>query len=199
MLRLEPETVRALMALEWEGPLSLLLQRDNPTGDPVRDHLHQYRRGREIFLAGPYDALLAIEADVIPPAETLQRLAALDADLAYGCVAFRSGPPHVANVLQRYPGQARNIGESLSLWPNLWDEAQRLGVVDCSGSGLACVLIRRHVLEAIDFREAEGGVYCDLQWTKDVYAAGFSMKADVRLVAGHIDIDGSILYPELVA
>lgn len=200
VLRLEPETVHSLMMLEWDGKLSILLQRDNPTGNPVQDHLHQYRRGRTAFLQGTYDAMLVIEADIIPPPDTLARLAALDCDLAYGCVAFRSGPPHVVNVLERYPQPARNIGESISLRPGLWEAAQKTGVIECSGSGLACVLIKRHVLEALEFREVTGApdVYCDLQWTREAYEAGFSMKADTRVMCGHIARDGTMLWPEVV-
>jgi len=200
--QVEPRTLEALTRLEWEGSLSLLLQRDNPYGeDRVRNHLHQYQQGRKAFLAGRHEAMLVIEADVLPPPDTLRRLDALDCDLAYGCVAFRSGPPYVANVLERYPGQARNIGESISLRPNLWDEALKVGTIECSGSGLACVLIRRHVLEALDFREVEDafGVYCDLQWTREAFAAGYGMKADMGVMCGHIDDGGAVLWPEVVA
>ncbi len=194
VLRLEEKTVQALLSLEWEGPLSLLLQRDNPTGDRVTDHLHQYRRGREAFLRGPYEAMLVVESDVVPPADALLRLAALKCDVAYGCTIWRNKDHQVVNILERYPGHARNVGESLSV-RGLWQEALRQGVIECSGSGLACVLIRRHVLEAIDFR-VEGGTYCDNWWTKDVYDAGYSMKADTRVLCDHIDEDGTVLCPE---
>jgi len=195
VLRLEPETVRELMMLEWEGPLSLLLQRDNPSGDRVQDHLHQYQRGREAFLRGPYEAMLVVESDIVPPPDTLTQLAALECDVAYGCTVFRNKAwSHVVNILERYPGQARNTGESLTI-RGLWQEALRQGVIECSGSGLACVLIQRHVLEAIDFR-VEDGTYCDNWWTRDVYEAGYSMKASTRVLCGHIDEDGSVLWPE---
>ena len=91
------------MALEWEGALSLLLQRDNPTGNAYADHLHQYQRGREAFLNGPYEAMLVIESDVIAPVDTLWRLeglGGLGADVAYGVYVFRAGG--VVNVLERY-------------------------------------------------------------------------------------------------
>ncbi|HLC02122.1 MAG TPA: hypothetical protein VJK02_03735 [Anaerolineales bacterium] len=195
VLRLEPETVRALMMLEWEGSLSLLLQRDNPTGDRVRDHLHQYQRGREAFLRGSYEAMLIVESDIVPPPDTLTQLAALECDVAYGCTVFRNKAwSHVVNILERYPGQARNTGESLTI-RGLWQEALRQGVIECSGSGLACVLIQRHVLEAIDFR-VEDGTYCDNWWTRDVYEAGYSMKASTNVICGHIDTDGSVIWPE---
>lgn len=198
LLRLEAATVQALLSLEWEGALSLLLQRDNPLGDRVSDHLHQYRRGRELFLSGPYEAMLVVESDVVPPANTLRELAALECDVAYGCTVFRNkGHQSVVNILERYPGQARNIGESLSL-RGLWQAALRQGVIECSGAGLACVLIRRHVLDAIDFR-VQGGTYCDNAWTRDVFEAGYSMKACTRVLCDHIDEDGTVLRPEGLA
>lgn len=196
VLRLEERTIQALMRLEWEGSLSLLLQRDNPTGDRVQDHLHQYRRGREIFLRGPYEGMLIVESDIVPPPDTLQRLSALDCDVAYGCTVFRAkGSQEVVNILERYPGEARNTGESLTV-RGLWQDALRRGIVECSGAGLACLLVRRHVLDEVPFEPAEGGAFCDVRWTEEVYRAGFSMKAETRVLCGHIDEDGTVLWPE---
>jgi len=201
VLRLEAETVKALFALEWDGPLSVLFQRDNPIGHPKLDHFHQYRRGRETFLAGSYDAMLVVESDIVPPPETLKRLVAVDADVAYGCYLFRSVRP-VVNVFERYPGQARNMGESLMAEPGLWKAACRQGIVECSGAGLGCVLIKRHVLEAVGFRlDDPTGVataHCDTFWTMDVYQAGYSMLADTGVLCEHIDVDGSVMKFQVV-
>jgi hypothetical protein len=202
--RLEPETVLALLRMEWEGPLSLLLQKDNPfrTGqaraDGVANHYHQYIKGRDFFLRGDYDAMLVIESDIIPPADTLKRLAALDCDVAYGCYLFRNQRNPVVNVFERYPdkngSQARNPGESLTV-RGLWPKAKQRGVVPCSGAGFGCVLIKRRVLEAVPMR-LEGGGHCDTPWTNDVYRAGFSMMADTGVLCGHVDEDGTVLWPD---
>lgn len=201
--RLEAETVTALFALEWAGALSFLLQRD-PAGRPdgIENHWRQYARGRETFLRGPYDALLVVESDVIVPPDALQRLAALDCDVAYGVYLFR-GPSPVVNVFERYPERhgvpARNTGESLSVRPGLWREAQRLGVVACSGGGLGCILIKRHVLEAVPFERPftpDGRTFCDTPWTYAVYQAGYTMKADTRVRCGHKDVDGRVRWPQ---
>jgi hypothetical protein len=206
--RLRDETVAAVMALEWDGPLTFVLQRDNPhtaetehaTG--VMNHLHQYQRGREMFLRGDYDALLTIEDDMIPPPDTLKRLAALDVDLAFGTYMFRHGVK-VANVLRRYyPWQAerlmaRNPGESISL-SGLWEDSQRQGVIECSGSGFGCTLIKRHVIEDNPFAAHPNGdgCYFDWPWTEGCYGKNYTMKADARLHVGHIDGDGeTVLWP----
>lgn len=213
VLRLEPETVQAIFALEWEGAISYLFQRDNPLAAPegageafvratgVGNHLHQYRRGRQAFLQGSYDAMLVVESDIVPPPFALRRLAALEVDVAYGVYVFRRN--NVINVFERYAdnnGQpARNIGESLSLHPRKLQAALRAGKVRCSGAGLGCTLIRRHVLERFDFRtltqELHPQVHCDTWFTHDVHGAGFEQMADMTVVCGHKREDGEILWP----
>lgn len=216
--RLEKETVEAIFALEWDGPISYLFQRDNPlpveagfdahttraTG--VKNHAHQYRRGREAFLTGRYDAMLVIESDIIPPPDALKRLASLDTDIAYGAYMFRVheynlGSTPVVNLYHRYQlpdnRRARNIGESLSL-RDLWPPKE-YGPMDVSGAGLGCVLIKRHVLEAIDFRTLNPDlnplVHCDMWFTSDAWAAGFDMRADTRVICGHKTPSGKVLWP----
>ena len=189
--RLEPETVLSLLRLEWDGPLSVLLQKDNPTDNGYINHFHQYERGRNYFLRGDYDAMMVIESDVIPPSDTLKRLVALDCDVAYGCYLFQS---EVVNVLERYKQPARNMGESLT-GRGLWEAALAQGIVKCSGSGLGCTLIQRRVLEAVPFRFRDKGPHCDWPWTEEVYRAGFSMMADTGVLAGHKMPDGRVLWP----
>ncbi len=196
--RLEAETIAAIFALEWDGGISYLFQRDNPhlgyerlTG--IRNHLHQYQQGREMFITSGVDALLVIESDIIPPPDTLKRLAFLDCDAAYGCYVSRHGEP-VINILERYPQPARNTGEPL-VERRAWQNAQRRGVIDCSGGGLGCVLIKRHVMEKIAFRLTDDRVHCDTHFTQDVYQAGYEMKADCNLHCGHVTEDGRVLWP----
>lgn len=204
--RLEPETVESVLSLQWDGPLSWLFQRDNPLAEAecedervrgVLNHLHQYRRGRETFLQGRHDAMLVIESDIIAPPDTLQRLAALDVDVAYGAYIFRRSR-HI-NLYHHYGEGARNPGEPLTVMPGGWEQAKRRGVVRVSGAGLGCVLIKRHVLEAVDFRtlspDMSPRVHCDSWFTTDVYAAGFQQWADTAVLCGHKDTDGVVLWP----
>lgn len=192
VLRLEPATVKAIMALEWDGPLTLVLQRDNPAGEKYKDHLHQYQRAREMFLREPFEAMLVIESDIVPPGDTLRRLAALEADVAYGQYPSRCSGH--TNVLELYYGgkpRARNVGEPLSFRPWLYEAACRQGIVGCSGGGLGVLLIARRVLETVPFVACEG--WCDNRWTSDVYQAGFTMKADMGVRCGHITPEGQVL------
>jgi hypothetical protein len=197
--RLEAETVQAVLALEWDGPLSWLFQRDNPYGDsrPKGNQLHQYQRGREAFLRGSYDAMLVIESDIIPPKDALKRLAGLGADCGYGVYQFRRS--RIINIFELYPtAEVHNVGESLSIKPHLIARALRDGKIPCSGGGLGICLIRRRVLEKIEFRlpDGEGGGFCDSLFTDDVLHNGFTSLADMRAVCGHKDTDGVIYWPE---
>lgn len=193
--RIEPETIRALLALEWPGPLTLHLQRDNPHADGRSNITHQYQQGRRAFLAGPYDAMLVVESDIIPPPDAIARLAELKADVAYGHYVFRT--TQVSNIYERYPGQPRNEGESLSIHPAKYRAAMRKKKVACSGAGLGCVLIQRPVLERFDFRTVAGdGGHCDTWFNRDVLRAGMLQRADMELICGHKHEDGRTFYPK---
>lgn len=196
--RLEPETVKALFELEWDGALSYLIQRDNPyPSDGRANVLHQYQRGRQTFLAGRWDAMLVIESDIIPMPDLLKRLAAENTDLAYGLYMFRS-EPNMVNLFERYPGKARNHGESLTVWPAKYAKFMETGHGPVSGGGLGAVLIRRKVLEAVDFRHAGDVTHCDSFFTMDVYAAGFTMSG-VASPCGHKTPEGNTLWPPEVS
>jgi hypothetical protein len=191
--RLELETVTAVLNLEWDGPLRFVLQKDNPTGLGREDILHQYQRARRLFLAGDEEAMLVIESDIIQPPDALLRLARLDADAAYGVYRFRVSD--VVNIFERYPvPRPRNEGESLSLHPHLLNAARQAGVIPCSGGGLGCVLIHRHVLEAVDFR-MEDTAHCDTYFNRDLLRAGYRQLADMDVVCGHKSEDGTVLWP----
>lgn len=203
VLRLEPETVQAVLGLEWDGAITFEFQRDNPISaqdDPgkkgIENHLHQYTRGRETFLAGRYDAMLVVESDIIPPPDTLKKLAALNVDCAYGVYRFRS--VDVISINERYPAGNTNLGSNLSYERYLLKRAMKLGQYPCTGGGLGCVLIRRRVLEAIEFRiEDLFTAHCDTFFCQDVLRAGFSQAADMSVVCGHKTPEGEILWPNL--
>lgn len=194
--RLEPETVTAVLALQWGGPITWIFQRDNPGGGGGNgDHLHQYQRARDVFLSGSYEAMLVIESDIIPPPDTLKKLAALNSDVAYGVYRFRVS--NVINIFERYPGTSRNMGESLTIHPHKLRRAVHVGTTPCSGAGLGCTLIRRNVLEALPFRLEENTAHCDTWFNIDVLRGGFSQWADMSVVCGHKDEKGEILWPVL--
>ena len=206
VLRLEPETLEAIFSLEWDGPIGYLFQRDNPIPEQrdtmkrsVMNHLHQYQKARRLFLASEHDALMIVESDIIPPKDALQKLAALDADCAYGVYRFHAS--NVINVFERYHNNppARNVGESLSVHPRRLKAAVRQGIYECSGSGFGCLLVTKDVLNQVPFRTEwpKNGAHCDTWWTNDVYKQGFTQVADMSVICGHKNKDGVILWPEM--
>lgn len=207
--RLEAETIQAVTALQWGGPLTVVIQWDNPYFHEeerkkrhvdIENVLHQYERGRETFLAGKYDAMLVIESDIIPPADALEKMAKVKADVVYGVYRFRRS--NVINIFERYPDKngipPRNVGESLSAKPYLLRRAVAQGVYPCSGAGLGCALIRRKVLEKVEFRkEVDLAAHCDTYFNRDVLKHGFSQAAEMTVICGHKDVDGILFWPEL--
>ena len=202
--RLEPETVEAILGQSYQ-PIDILFTRDNPHSLEDRGRaniLHNYRKGRRACLDGGYDAMLCIESDVIPPPDCAEKLLAVDADVVYGLYAFRwSGGVNVTWPSVGSDGKkGKNPGESLTTRP----EYQKVKgkVIDCSGAGTGCVLIRRHVLERVDFRldpkykshPTGAGGFPDTYFTRDVHRE-FSMKADLSVICGHKREDGQIVYP----
>lgn len=190
--RLEKETVDAIMKIKPIGPMEILFTRDNPYGDGYTDVLHNYRKGRAAVLDGGYDALFVVESDMIPPADALIKLAAMNTDIASGLYMYRHGRPMV-NALRKEG--SKNPGQSMTLFPNEALRAKRKGVVETGGAGIGCVLIKRRVLEDIDFRN-DHGAYCDWFFTADSMRAGFKWMINFDVVCGHKRPDGIVIWPE---
>jgi len=180
-LRLEPETVKAILAQEWDGGLDVMFTRDNPFAGPTEESTdpnrlanitHAYHKAQLLTIAGGYDALYIVESDMIPPPDALKRLAELGVPVAYGVYALRHGKP-VVNVW-RYEG--KNLGMSLSLYPDelraAWGKAIR-----CSGIGHGCALIRRDVLLKLPMRPGPGNTAPDWSFAEDCLRLGIQQWA----------------------
>ena len=191
--RLEYETVDAILRMRPIGPMDIMITRDNMVkDDPYYNIFHNYAKGRAAALSGGYDAMFVVESDMIPPADALEKLAAIDTDVAIGLYMFRHGKP-VANVLRK---EGHGVpGQSYTLFPDELKTLRKQRVFDTGGAGLGCALIRRHVLEAIPFRHVEGQ-FCDWYFTSDSMAAGFRWTVNLDVVCGHKRPDGVILWPE---
>jgi hypothetical protein len=141
-------------------------------------------------LAGGYDALLTVEHDMVLPPGAVERLWAVDADVVYGVYLLRHGS-NVVNALEA--SQGRNIGMSLTFAPRLLAQAQRAGVVEVSGVGFGCTLMRREVLERIPFRpDGEGGQAPDIPFATDCVRAGVRQVAHFGVLCGHVE-EGKVL------
>lgn len=182
-----PETIQSVKGQHFDGGWQYETGWHNPYGDnDLRNVRAQMARAREMALDGGYDALLSVEHDMQIPPDALQRLWDTGAPVAYGAYLFRHGT-EVLNLTEKYPGKPRNIGESLSCRRSRLRGALARGpVIEVSGVGFGCTLIRREVLKRVPFREDHG---TDLAFAQDCLRAGIRQVADLRVVCGHWDED----------
>ena len=155
---------------------------------------HKYQAARRMALEGDYDALMCIEDDIIVPADALQKLIAADADIAYGMVTWRREPHCWSAAYVSGPGESDHITFDMDM-----NKARAAWgrVIDVIGCGLFCTLIRRNVLEAIDFRLPSTARCCDFYFAWDAYVAGFTQRCDTTVLCGHIMEDGRVVYADV--
>lgn len=197
--QVQPRTVDSIFGMKWGSPLEVVFGRDDKV-QPDRPAVHvnitrKYNTARAMTLAGGYDALLTVEADMIVPAIALQRMTLVEADVIYGLYVHRHSR-HPWLAFQWITGTVGDYGgESFSKNPSLCPKAWG-NVVESKGVGLGCTLIRRHVLEAIEFRCApDQKVANDWMFALDADIAGFTQVHDCGVVCGHID-GKNVYYPE---
>ena len=194
--RIHPRTLASIMALEWDHPLTIVLDREDMPAKPCQATAYQnltakHNHARQMALDGDYDAVLFVEADMVIPRHTLKRLDAVNADVAYGLYISRH-KPHQWLAYSRLYGSGS--GTSFSLMPE-YCKAAWGSVVDSAGVGMGCTLVWRHVLEEIEFRCPSPHVADDWYFALDAAEKGFKQKHDCGVVCGHVDGD-TIYWPE---
>lgn len=201
-----PATMAAIWGLEWNHPIDVMFgwQVEGEIAHPYDDINDKYNRARATVLQGDYDALLTVEADMLIPSDALQRLAAVDADVAYGLYCSRhnrSGRPDGYKWLAfQYASEAASISWSAhprhAIRRKVWGK-----VAETHGLGFGCTLIHRHVLAAFPFRtHATHAVSNDWMFSLDCQAHGFKQAHDFGLVCGHILSDGvNAIWPDIDA
>lgn len=153
----------------------------------------KYNRVRAMALGGAYDALLCVEADMIPPPHALRALLDTGADIAYGVYAFRhEHQGRLWNVAAQLHDDGRGdwLCADRAQARRLWGE-----VVRCAGVGLGCTLITRRALLALPFRD-DGRLHCDWWLATDATRAGLSQVAHLGVACGHIQDRGRALWPD---
>lgn len=173
--------------------IQVFYDHENPhTGDDRQTVLWKYSRAQRLFRGWDADAMLVIEDDIIPPPDALEKLIAAGGDMAFGLYLFRRTQRPVVNAC-RYVAGNTWPDESLSLHPEALAAAWGK-VIRVSGLGLGCLLIHRHVLHGVQFRDA-GNTYCDFSFGVDVLRAGYEIRCDLSVLCGHKCPDGTILWP----
>lgn len=185
----------ALDALDVTGHSVHVHFNAEPAGnrDPFDVITAQYQQARSMVLAGHYDAMLTVEYDNIVPPDALQRLAAVDADVAYGLYCNRRVPHGWLAMIEitwaHGVSYGRNEPTARAAWGN---------VVESQGVGFGCTLIHRRVLEQIPMRR-EAGHPCANDWffAMDCRSAGLRQAHDCGCVVGHILSNNySVVWPD---
>ena len=172
------ETLDSVRAQKCEGRWDYEVGWHNPYGEGVIANVTaQMERARKMAMTGGYDALLSVEHDMLIPPDALQKLWDTFSPVAYGVYLFRHGVG-VLNAYEKYPSPSSNPGESLSLKPRLLARARQRQVIDVSGVGFGCTLIRREVLAKVPFRHRP----TEMNGTDTIFA-GDCLKSGVKQVA----------------
>lgn len=193
-------TKASIEALKWDGKLTVEYSTHNPYPLGVKDSVNillQYQRARAMCIEGDYDALLTVEHDMVLPADTLEKLWAVDKPVVYSVYVMRHGPLRLSAWTVKRPVEH---GLAIDLHPEEYRNALEKKVVPVTGIGTGCTLIRREVLEKIDFRR-EGGGYRpahDIGFAMDLMDAGIEQYAHFDAPSGHILPTGEVLWPPWV-
>jgi hypothetical protein len=167
---IKPQTWASIRAAldAYEGPIDWVISRnDNPYMNPYENVTHQHNKARQIVLTGEYDAMLSVEADMIIPPDTINKLIQADADIAYGLYVWR----HDKARWSAYKDLNLWGGHSVSFDITGADAREAWGkTIDVAGLGMGCTLIRSSALALMPFRLHDGSH----TWIEEEYAADFA-------------------------
>jgi hypothetical protein len=110
-------------------------------GSPVDYNRNQLIR---VFLdeGEAYTHLFLLDSDVVPPMDVLERLHAMDADVATGVYPLFLSGRCVIDV--NFP---EDIVEDHTMWPSPWPSG---GVRECTRAGMGCCLVKREVFKQLE-------------------------------------------------
>lgn len=187
-------TLQSIFRLDWSFPLDYVFGReDHPAGTGYENIRDKHNHARRIVLNDGYDAVLFVEADMVIPSDALRKLVSVDADVAYGLYVNRHG----WRRWLAFTMLDRNGAQSLSQKPDL-AQACWGSPIETQGAGMGCTLIRRHVLEKLEFRLPQDGgddVADDWMFALDCQRLGLRQVHHLGVVCGHISPNG-VLWPD---
>lgn len=181
---LRPETVASVQAQEFNGELVHVIDdRNLHEGRSMKEVCEKYRDARLQALDGGYDALLCVEHDMVLPPGCVQALWDTPAPVVYAAYMLRHGT-RVINMFRKDAGT--NIGMSLSLYPKEYWQAKKQVVIEVSGGGFGCTLMRREALERCPFHVFEDNPP-DMAFAADCLRAHVKQMGRFDVACLHID------------
>ena len=157
-----------------------------------------YKQARRLALELGVDALLCVEADIVVPEDALERLSDVNSEVVYGLYVWRGQRLWSAYTTVENEGGI-SLSEDRARARSSWGRA-----IDVEGVGLGCTLIRRDVLQHLDFRLPENlapGTCCDWMFSLDCKQHGIRQKAHLGVVCGHLlhERSGRSIWPDPAA
>ncbi len=183
-----PQAMETIFRQEWRsGSVTHYCPSGGDTVDePVTA---KYSQAREVFLAGKWDYFMCAESDMLLPPNAAQRLADIDADIAYGVYCWRNRPTDWSAYTELTVTGGRSITKRPDVARECWGK-----VIEVAGVGQGCTLIKRHVIESLPFRGRKG-VFADWCLSIDAQFNNFIQLADLSVICGHIN-GNTVLYPD---
>lgn len=179
--RIHPLTQQSIDALDHAS-----VGINSPDGKRMNrldDLCYKHNQARKLTLNGGYDALLCVDADMVIPADAMEKLTSVDADVVYGLYVSRQTPTRWLCFIDKAM-TATYTGNDV-------------GVVESYGAGLGCTLIYRHVLEELEFR-TDGRTASDWWFAVDATNYGYRQMHHLGVRCGHID-ESRMLWPDASA
>jgi len=192
---IRPETRECIQAIaERRTDVDVVISKNNPY--PVGEYanvLHQYQTAETLVHERGYRALFCVEHDMWLPEDALDKLDEVDAPVVYGVYMFRNNKPVISAfraVKAAYPDMP------LSYYPEELHEAYKQDVIQVSGAGFGCTLIRKEALELAPFRAADSGnPIPDMPFAQDCMRLGLRQMCRMDVRCGHYH-KGAWLWPD---
>lgn len=147
---------------------------------------------RSYFLEKDYTHLMVIEQDVIVPKDTIQRLLNHKKDIVSGLYYLKDLPcVMVGEVKDVPPGREREFRfEKKAYFYDFIDKKKLNGdLIEIFAAGLGCCLIKKEVLEKIEFRiDRNGNIFKghnDMAFHFDCRAKGYQVFLDSSIECEH--------------
>ena len=135
---------------------------------------------RKYCLDNSYDYLLSLEQDVVPPKDVIEKLLKHDKSVVCGLYFYLGDDDKtlLPMIWVHYKGEyAKRLNFS---------EVSEDKLIEAITCGLGCVLIKRNVLEQIEFRHVKDkSPWDDLWFCEDVREKGFKVFVDTSVRCKH--------------
>ena len=179
--------------------------------EPARVRIMESRNLlRKMFLEGDYDYFFSLEQDVVPPKDVLKRLISQNKEVISGVYYNiftnpQTGQQQMRPLVWVSPSEEEleeiKLGKKgpvpqQKLLSGEWkredmtaqlsvEEVRESKLIEARMTGIGCMLIKRNVLEKIQFRHGEGG-FDDVYFCDDIISNGWKVMVDTSVKCEHL-------------